>query len=212
MADKTFHREMLVYCITTPCNPIATNGRYEYWRNGAGTRFIRFRTTAGRLIDSYAYTFSASTGTLKLRKINTSAWFKMVRATASWCADAGDCAAQDLIHPMCAIRPGGGWTCNQDNTCGYSCGGAPACAAMLCGPGTHCVESNGSGQCVPNVSCANVRCAAGTYCSDLNGTVECLSYNTCANVRCAAGTHCVDQPIVCFRAPCPPTAPSCVPN
>ncbi|MBI3072324.1 MAG: hypothetical protein HYY84_09420 [Deltaproteobacteria bacterium] len=213
MTDKTFHMETLIYCITTPCNPIATNGRYEYWRNGVGTRFIRFRTTAGRLISSYAYTYSNTTDTLKLRKINTRAWFKMIGTANAWCSDAGDCAAQNLIHPMCAIRPGGGWYCNRDNTCGYSCGSAPPpCAAVLCAPNTHCDDSSGTAQCLPNVTCATVRCASGTYCSDLNGTAECLSYNTCANVRCASGTHCEDLPIVCFAAPCPPTAPSCVPN
>jgi hypothetical protein len=59
--------------------------------------------------------------------------------------------------------------------------------------------------------CATARCAAGFYCDDSTRAVRCLPYETCARApACERGTHCEDLPIDCVRAPCPPTAPSCV--
>lgn len=83
------------------------------------------------------------------------------------------------------------------------------CARVRCASGTHCESNNGSAQCVPNITCANVRCAAGTMCDMVNGAPECVSYPTCASTLCEVGKTCTDTPIVCVRAPCPPTAPSC---
>lgn len=83
------------------------------------------------------------------------------------------------------------------------------CARVRCASGTRCENVNGSAQCVPTITCANVRCAAGTMCEMVNGAPQCNPYPTCASTLCAPGMTCTDQPIVCVRAPCPPTAPSC---
>jgi hypothetical protein len=69
------------------------------------------------------------------------------------------------------------------------CDDGARCAVMLCRPGTFCVE-------------------------DADGLGRCETYPTCASaeIACAPGTHCEDLEIRCFRAPCAPTAPSCVPD
>ena len=66
----------------------------------------------------------------------------------------------------------------------------------------------------PAVTCADVRCESGTFCYDGDGAPRCIPYNTCATtpLLCSAGQHCEDVPIACVRAPCPPTAPTCVAN
>jgi len=58
--------------------------------------------------------------------------------------------------------------------------------------------------------CAVVRCASGTTCQVVGGGAQCVpTYPTCATTLCAAPKVCKDVPIVCVKAPCPPTAPSC---
>jgi hypothetical protein len=65
----------------------------------------------------------------------------------------------------------------------------------------------------PEVTCTELRCEAGTYCYDGDGQARCIPYATCANtpMLCKVGEHCEDVPIVCVVAPCPPTAPTCMP-
>lgn len=62
----------------------------------------------------------------------------------------------------------------------------------------------------PPNPCMTVKCTAMTTCQVEDGKASCVpNYPTCASVRCAAPRVCKDNPIVCVKAPCPPTAPSC---
>ncbi len=125
---------------------------------------------------------------------------------------------QSLTSPSTLVaiaRPvGAKWYRFTRYTKTNKCEVAPAlsCAVMLCGPGTQCIEDNGVGECVPSPGCAALTCQVGTYCYEEKGAGQCLPYSSCLNVKCTATTHCVDKPIQCIKAPCPPTAPECVPN
>lgn len=58
--------------------------------------------------------------------------------------------------------------------------------------------------------CEVIRCSAGHFCAeDAKGQGSCIAYPTCATTKCGGGNYCVDAPIVCVKAPCAPTAPSC---
>jgi eight-cysteine-cluster-containing protein len=129
------------------------------------------------------------------------------------------CAAEGVISTCEALPVGPSGACGcvagqcQWHDAG-SCEPPPplGCEAVLCLERTTCVVVNGRAECVPQLGCETVLCAPGTYCSDVSGRPECLRYSSCATLRCAQGWTCEDQPIVCVRAPCPPSQAACVPQ
>jgi hypothetical protein len=114
--DKTFHRELMVYCVVAPCPAVATEGTYT-WSMGGTTRYIRFLDENGDLIDRYAYTLSGDV--LKLRSTGGTTWVKYTHADNdnAWCGVADDCGIQDLAQPRCP----GQWNCGAENVCTYDC-------------------------------------------------------------------------------------------
>ncbi|OXA45402.1 Spore coat protein SP70 [Folsomia candida] len=73
--------------------------------------------------------------------------------------------------------------------------------------------------------CALIQCAQGFRCQFSNGRATCQRIReggspgpggpprlTCANIRCGRGTFCVLLQVNCYRAPCFPTVPRCVPR
>jgi hypothetical protein len=124
----------------------------------------------------------------------------------------------------CATTKCPGDTYCDDITGHAVCHPLPSCDTVRCSAGDHCelhdvqcirAPCPPQPQCVPDAlpPCATMRCMAGTYCGEPTpGQGACIPYSTCMNVRCTSGTHCEDRPIVCAKAPCPPTAPSCVAN
>ncbi|MCK6538365.1 MAG: hypothetical protein L6Q84_35785 [Polyangiaceae bacterium] len=98
-----------------------------HWPGQDGAfKFTKSSTTSKRFLrfdegTRYEYKLTAN-GTLRLRAVNTSAWFEMVRATAGWCATPSDCTVQGLAQPKCP----GQWACSA-SACSYACGSVPAC-------------------------------------------------------------------------------------
>ncbi|HEY3356566.1 MAG TPA: hypothetical protein VGQ83_25165 [Polyangia bacterium] len=170
--DKTFRREVQVMCITTPCNPIATEGRYG-WSKSGSTRYIRFLDENGDLIDRYAYTLSGDV--LTLRVPNTTQKQKLTLSADAYCAVPADCELQDLAQPRCI----GEWTCGAENTCAYEC--TTPCAAA-------------GGTCVglyPD-ACANGTVGdANTFSCGGGVGVQCCLPPTPVNACAAAGGTCV---------------------
>jgi hypothetical protein len=119
--DRTFHREMMVYCFAAPCNPVAQSGTYTFSKSG-DTRYIRFLDADGNLVDRYAYTWAADT--LKLRSSGGTAWQALRTGGDGWCAVPDDCEGQGLVHIECV----GQWVC-ESNSCAYSCETTNACEA-----------------------------------------------------------------------------------
>jgi hypothetical protein len=132
------------------------------------------------------------------------------------CSEVSCRTARCAPGHMC-IEDAAGVRCERYATC--------ATAEMACAPGFHCEDRSivcVRAPCPPTAptcvedevtsACARVRCARNTYCSEESGNARCNAYRTCESERlsCAAGQHCEDRPIACVRAPCPPTAPSCV--
>lgn len=66
--------------------------------------------------------------------------------------------------------------------------------------------------CSADLKCEAMLCAPGTYCEETSGAAKCVSYPTCASTSCPVGTQCEERAIKCVKAPCPPTAPACVPS
>lgn len=61
-----------------------------------------------------------------------------------------------------------------------------SCAAMLCGPGTNCVEGPNGGECVPNPTCAQTLCAAGSVCQDTANGPKCVQDTPCVVSGCSS--------------------------
>jgi hypothetical protein len=114
--DKTFHREMMVYCVVAPCPTPATEGTYT-WSKSGSTRYIRFLDEDGNLIDRYAYKWDGDV--LKLRASGANNWVKYTTAENSeaWCGVPEDCQLQNLPQPRCP----GQWVCTEESTCSYDC-------------------------------------------------------------------------------------------
>lgn len=89
--------------------------------------------------------------------------------------------------------------------CGCVPDGDDPCARVRCPPGTTCVASGGSAECVPTLTCATVLCAPGTYCEETPSGPRCVESPvvTCASLRCRQGYECVDSPsgAECVRTP-----------
>jgi hypothetical protein len=143
-ADKSFHREMLVMCITTPCNPVATDGTYG-WSKSGSTRYVRFLDANGALIDRYAYTLSGDVLTLRTPDTNHTQKLKLTTVTTPCAAAGGSCVG--LYPGACANG-----TVGDANT--YGCGGGVG--VMCCLPPQNTCQTAG-GTCVPLVpdACAN---------------------------------------------------------
>lgn len=174
-SDKTFHRETLVTCITTPCNPIGEDGTYKFTKGGEN-RYIRFLDTDGQLIDRYAYELEDDT--LSLRKDDSEDVLTLVRSAESWCGAPDDCKIQGAAQPRCI----GEWQC-VEATCGYQCGDPGVGNACEAGGGA-CVGLNPQG-------CADgVWADAGTFsCGGPVGVGCCMPRQQCAPVCGAVGSR-----------------------
>lgn len=111
--DKTFHSEVAVMCVTTPCNPIAIEGTYKLTKSTTSAkRFIRLDD--GETVTRYEYKLTEG-GVLKLRKVGDTPWFEMTKAEQAWCSLPDDCLIQNIPQPKCP----GEWQCNQSQ-CEFS--------------------------------------------------------------------------------------------
>jgi|GEM_PF-2427014 len=72
-----------------------------------------------------------------------------------------------------------------------------SCAAMLCAPGTTCIDTPTGGECVPVATCAATLCAVGTICVDKPTGAECIPATppkgACVKTGCS-GQICADSP------------------
>lgn len=114
-----------IVCITTPCpSSERITGTFT-----AGSKTINFKSATAsqhvqHLLGRYSYLVQGDKLTL-FRKGSSQSLEKVV----SYCAEASDCYAQDIIHPMCL----GGFTCSTTNTCTWKCGSLPpfsSCAGL----------------------------------------------------------------------------------
>ncbi|MBI5482216.1 MAG: hypothetical protein HY906_25395 [Deltaproteobacteria bacterium] len=217
--DRTFHRELMVYCIMAPCPTPATEGTYNFSKSGT-TRYIRFLDENGDLIDRYAYKLDGDV--LKLRASGSSSYVKYEHADndAAWCGVADDCELQELPQPRCP----GQWTCGAESTCAYDCrmpcevaGGE--CVALYpgscadgevgdantysCGGGlgvmcclpkqtqNECEAKGGSCVALTTTSCSDgiATGAEGYSCGGGLGVTCCLPYSACVPVCDAVGSR-----------------------
>jgi hypothetical protein len=158
-----------VRCITAPCpSHVRLEGRFTATKN-----YVRLSPKAGmrasELHGQYRYTLSGSSLTLSRRN-----WSHKLKKAASYCAQANDCAAQALIHPMCV----GFWTCGDTNTCAYRCGVPevwPSDATKLV------AETKGGGFRPP--APAGSTCAWGAQKYTLDVATRRLDWATCEQAR-----------------------------
>ena len=127
--DRTFHRELMVYCIVAPCPTPATDGTYNFSKSGT-TRYIRFLDDNGDLIDRYAYTLSGDVLKLRVPNETTKVAYTHADNDNAWCDVADDCGLQELAQPRCP----GQWTCGAENTCAYDCQNTCESAGGACVP------------------------------------------------------------------------------
>lgn len=198
-ADHTGHHYFtesfasLIHCgVGTGCT--TTHERSEGWYT-ATAHGVTLHPDTGTA-ESFTYTLRGTT--LSLTAHGTTSHLS---SEPSYCDTSADCAEEGLVHPECAIGPGGGWQCSTTHTCSYRCGGAGASAGQPCGgiagiqcqTGLECVFSAGSP--VPD--------AEGT-CRVVSGVGgPCGGFTSSPDV-CAMGLHCVvnripDIPGTCQR-------------
>ncbi|MBK8173585.1 MAG: hypothetical protein IPK60_25055 [Sandaracinaceae bacterium] len=121
MSDKTFHYEKRdrVVCVRAPCPAriAARDGTYTYTKSGR-SRYIRFLDEDRELIARYRYTFSATSGVLRMTKIDDGAAGATVSLTrdeaGGWCETSAQCTTQELPLFRCL---GAHWECSEDNAC-----------------------------------------------------------------------------------------------
>jgi hypothetical protein len=167
--DKTYHKEMKIYCITAPCDPIEENGTFKLTKSGSN-KYITLKNAlhgAGTL--KYRYTLSGDT--LKLQRAGTTTWEALTRDGTGWCAVASDCDKQNLVLVMCV----GQWSCATDR-CSYQCGLAPAGReGDICGTRT----INGMAECADGLYC-DFSLAAACGAADRGGTCAKKPVGPCA--------------------------------
>lgn len=119
-ADGTFFADEVITCVTTPCDPIRTEGafkaskkKYQWW----GTLTLK---TKGGLRWFYTYVTKANSE-LWLSE-DGSRWFRY-ETEGTYCATADDCEKQSYVTVKCV----GYKTCGDDAKCGYKCGTKPVC-------------------------------------------------------------------------------------
>lgn len=103
-----------IRCITAPCpSSERITGTFT-----AGTKTITFRsTTASSHVQHLLGRFNYLVQGDKL-SLSRKGFAQSLEKVTSYCAQATDCYAQDIIHPMCL----GSFSCTQENTCSWSCG------------------------------------------------------------------------------------------
>ncbi len=111
----------------------------------------------------------------------------------SYCSQADDCYAQNIIHPMCM----GGFSCTAEKTCKWSCGQWPlpdACEGLsveACTANPECQPKFGPSACTPDgMICTADMAYKG--CSKKPAETACMSSSQCSN-----GQHCSTDDGVC---------------
>lgn len=111
LSDSRFHAEQVVWCITTPCDPIEQNGTYESFVMG-GRRYLALYDGEGVLVQSYEYQFDGER--LDLRDFAAPEWQALSPSLTAWCGELQDCKLQGLFTPACE----GHWAC-EESVCDY---------------------------------------------------------------------------------------------
>jgi hypothetical protein len=129
--------------------------------------------------------------------------FKRTDGTCGWAEQCGPKAEPE--KPSCpsdrecaAVDCQYGYQKDQQGCRLCTCNPPPdACAAILCGPGTHCQRQD--------IVCVKAPCPPAAVCAADQPPVD-----PCASASCPRGTVCKAQDVVCVKAPCLPV-PACVP-
>ncbi len=186
----------LIHCgVGTGCTRSHTRTEGWYTAN-ASARTVTLHPSAGA---SATFTYALSGDHLTLTRSRHAARYS--KAT-SYCDTPDDCAEEGIVHPLCAIRPGGGWQCGAAHTCSYSCGGGTGAgegqtcggfAGIACAAGLTCVYPDGPSHPDQSGTCRTVSGVGG----------PCGGF-TAHPAVCAEGLHCVysrvpDLPGTCQR-------------
>ncbi len=179
-----------IRCITAPC-PSSERivGTFT-----AGSKTITFKSSTAsqhvkHLLGRYDYVAQGDTLSLSRKSFAQS----LDKAT-SYCAQASDCDAQDIIHPMCV----GAFTCSTENTCNWSCGSTKAvdpCSGLdqtACTANASCEPIYGPSACTADGRiCTADMAYKGCKAAQAQGAT-CMSSATCP-----AGQHCSTEDGVC---------------
>lgn len=178
-----------IVCVTAPCpSEERITGTFT-----AGTKTITFKSStasshAKHVLGTYKYTVQGSKFSLQRKNFAQS-----LEKVTSYCAEANDCYAQSLIHPMCL----GGFSCTAENTCKWSCGPNPInpCTGRSeeqCTSDVGCRPKYGPSACTPDGRiCTADMAYKGCFPRPNTGKV-CYASDTCA-----PGTHCSVEDGVC---------------
>jgi hypothetical protein len=175
-----------IMCVTAPC---PTTARLE------GTYVVRGRTVLLSAKDPSEqnngfydrYSVTRTDDSISLSRLGGEGISNDLALQTSYCSEATDCAAQGLIHPMCAP---GGWTCSAENTCGFSCGVVTTENEVWPADRTQLVaQTNGGGFTPPPAPGSTCAIGAAKYTLDIAS--KNLTWETCKFVDWQTPMHSV---------------------
>lgn len=178
-SDQTFFAdaETGIKCITTPCpTSVRLTGVYAVIGNKLLLTGNEGQSDYGML--DQPYVVSRSGDSLSISTGAQEDASNELELQSSYCAEAADCAAQGLLHPMCAP---GGWTCSAQNTCGFSCGAVPVSNPVWPADRTELVAQNHGGGFAPPAP-AGSACGIGQSKYTLDIPAKKLSWEVCKTV------------------------------
>lgn len=127
-----------IRCVRAPCPSSArVEGLYT-----ATAKYVTLKPAMGQAPTTWhgKYGYSLSGKKLALTRKDWSGWSESMTHEISYCAEAKDCNAQSLIHPMCV----GAWSC-ASNACSYKCGVVPVDPGIWPADATQLVAENAGG-------------------------------------------------------------------
>ena len=173
-ADGTFFADgdTGIRCITAPCPSSAhLEGKFTATKN-----YVHLNAKAGAAASDFygRYRYTLTDAGLSLSRTD---FAQSMDKETSYCAEATDCGAQGLIHPMCAP---GGWTCgaSKANTCSFHCGGLPVDDGIWPASATKLVAENRGGGFTPPAP-AGSECGIGQATYTLDRATRAMTAVTC---------------------------------
>lgn len=179
-----------IVCITTPCpSSERITGTFT-----AGTKTINFKApTASAHVQHLLGRFNYLVQGDKL-SLSRKGFAQSLEKVTSYCAEASDCYAQDIIHPMCL----GAFSCSTENTCSWKCGSFPPpdqCAGLdldACTAEPACQPVFGPSACTADGRICTADMAYKGCKEAPQAETACMS-----SASCPKGTHCSTEDGVC---------------